>query len=118
MKFRTIIIAALLSSCGADWHESDYASAWCKNANGATEVTTSAGTRVDCETDTYAVEVDYGRKWAEGLGQALHYSSVTGKRAAVVLIVRDGDERFVTRLQNTITKLSLDVTVFIVKSRK
>ena len=44
-------------------------------------------TRVDCLTDTHAVEFDFANKWHESIGQALHYSVMTGKRAKVVLIL-------------------------------
>ena len=38
-------------------------------------------------TDTHAVEFDFANKWAESIGQALHYQLMTGKRAKVVLIL-------------------------------
>lgn len=47
------------------------------------------GTRVDCLTDTLAVEVDFAPKWAECIGQCKHYSHKTGKQAACVLIIED-----------------------------
>ena len=55
-------------------------------------------TRVDLLGD-YAVEVDWAPKWAEGIGQALYYSLVTGKPPGVVLLMKKGDERFVYRGQ-------------------
>ncbi|MET4686265.1 hypothetical protein [Sinorhizobium fredii] len=30
------------------------------------------GTRTDCISDTHAIEVDFSKKWAEAIGQALH----------------------------------------------
>jgi len=67
--------------------EKEYQQAWCDRYNGQTEVRLEDGTRADCITDKYAVEFDFASKWAEGLGQALHYSDLTGKRPAVVLII-------------------------------
>lgn len=32
------------------------------------------GTRTDCISDTHAIEVDFSKKWAEAIGQALHYA--------------------------------------------
>ncbi len=64
--------------------ESDYRDAWCM---GQTEVRLDDGTRADCITTNYAVEVDFAHKWAEGIGQSLHYARLTGKNPAVLLIV-------------------------------
>ena len=32
------------------------------------------GTRADCISATHAIEVDFSEKWAEAIGQALHYA--------------------------------------------
>jgi hypothetical protein len=53
---------------------------------GKIEVRLSDRTRVDCLTERYAIEYDFTHKWAEAIGQALHYSLMTGKRAGIVLI--------------------------------
>jgi len=58
------------------------------------------GTRVDCLTREYAVEVEYAPKWAESIGQALYYAQSTGRKPAVLVIVRnDTDGRFLKRLR-------------------
>lgn len=31
-------------------------------------------TRTDCISDTHAIEVEFSHKWAEAIGQALHYA--------------------------------------------
>lgn len=43
--------------------------------------------RIDVVTQNFAIEVDFIKKWHEGIGQALHYASATGKRASLALIV-------------------------------
>jgi len=48
-------------------------------------------TRVDCLTDSHAIEYDFSHKWAEAVGQSLHYARMTGKRAGVVLIGSQDD---------------------------
>jgi len=53
---------------------------------GEIEVVLSDRTRVDCLTDQYAIEYDFTHKWAEAIGQALHYGLMTGKRLGIVLI--------------------------------
>lgn len=58
------------------------------------------GARIDCLTREYAAEVEFAPKWAEAIGQSLYYAQRTGRRPAVVVIVRDrGDERFLKRLR-------------------
>lgn len=47
--------------------------------------------RIDVTTDDYVIEIDKIAKWAECLGQALFYSSTTGKRGICALIVDNPD---------------------------
>lgn len=54
-----------------------------------TEVTLPDRTRVDLLNDRYAIEVDFARKWAEAVGQSLHYADATGKEPAIILLVRN-----------------------------
>ncbi len=57
-------------------YESDYVNMDCK---GQIEFVLPDETRVNCLTDTHAIEYGYGRKWAEAIGQSLYYSAMTGK---------------------------------------
>jgi hypothetical protein len=101
--------------------ESYYSKIWCDANGGIEEVKTSMGTRADCVLDNYAVEVDFDNKWAEGLGQALHYGVEFNKKPAVLLILKnqDGKDRrkYVDRLTSTIDGAGLDVEVFIIEAR-
>ena len=72
-----------------DHSEEAYQYAWCSAHGGVMEYQNKDLTRVDCLTDTHAVEFDFANKWHESIGQALHYSVMTGKRAKVVLILDD-----------------------------
>jgi hypothetical protein len=38
------------------------------------------------------VEFDWAEKWAEAVGQSLHYARMTGKRPGIVLILREESE--------------------------
>jgi len=58
-------------------NESSYQHAWCSEHNGIEEYENSDFTRVDCLTDTHAIEFDFANKLAESIGQALHYSFMT-----------------------------------------
>lgn len=70
-----------------DHNEEAYQKAWCSAHNGIMEYENKDYTRVDCLTANHAVEFDFANKWHESIGQALHYSVMTGKRAKVVLIL-------------------------------
>ena len=72
--------------------EANYQNYWCKYHNGIIEYRNNDYTRVDCLTETNAVEFDFANKWAESIGQALHYQYLTGKRAKVVLILENPDK--------------------------
>ena len=84
------VFISLNLSCIAHLHsERSYQNAWCSVNDGIEEYRNKDHTRVDCLTDTHAVEFDFANKWAESVGQALHYQLMTNKRAKVVLILED-----------------------------
>lgn len=45
--------------------------------------------RVDLLSGTHAIEVDWAPKWAEAVGQAIHYSLLADRKPAVILLLRD-----------------------------
>ena len=100
-KIITFILIPVLLSCSAfslgSKYEKDYQREWCK---GEIEVVLADRSRVDCMTATHAIEIDWCRKWAEGIGQALYYSKVTGKKAGLALICSVSEiDRFVDRVK-------------------
>jgi len=98
------------------WHEADFVDAHCV---GEIEYVLADRTRVDCLTATHAIEYDWGKKWAESLGQALFYSAMTGKKAGIVLIVNPRTkERFLKRLNKAISDNNLDVDVWTINNIK
>ncbi len=68
-------------------------------------------TRVDLLNDEYAIEVDWAYKWAEGIGQALYYAQVTGKKPGVILLIKDMQKemKYVYRLQTVAAKYNIKV---------
>jgi len=96
----SFIIAFYLSAADT-YHEKDYAAAWCAREGGITEYVLPDKTRVDCLLPGYAVEFDYGKKWAESIGQALYYGLMTHRAPGVVLIVTDPmkEFQFIARLR-------------------
>lgn len=96
--------------------EKVYQEFWCANYGGEAEVTLFDRTRVDCLTDAYAVEVDFARKWAESMGQALYYGAVTGKQPGVLIIIEDTtDARYLKRLWFTIKEKHLPIRVWQIR---
>ena len=75
--------------------EASYQHAWSSLHKGVEEFENKDKTRVDCLTDTHAVEFDFANKWAESIGQALHYQLMTGKRGKVVLILEEPQTQMV-----------------------
>lgn len=67
--------------------ESSYQHAYCSAHNGIEEYELPDKTKIDCLTDTYAIEFDFANKWAESIGQCLHYGLLSGKKPKVVLIL-------------------------------
>ena len=108
---------ALLSlvSASAAAAERDYQVPWCQARGGQLEVVLPDKTRIDCLTSEYAVEVDFGHKWAEAIGQALHYAMWTGRRGGIVLILSPGDERFLTRALHVVNHYNLPISVWSVR---
>lgn len=92
--------------------ERDYQIAGCK---GEVEFALPDRTRVDCLTELHAIEYDFGKKWAEAVGQSLHYAMHTGRRAGIVLIVDPLDNgRFEKRLRAVVAHYGLPIDIWTV----
>lgn len=99
MKYLILIISLICFEAVAK-SESYYVNKFCK---GEVEYVLHDKTRVDCLTDEYAIEFDFSIKWAESIGQSLHYAYLTNKKPGIVLIVDKKDkERYLTRLNDAI----------------
>lgn len=91
-----------------------YQDRWCNELGGQTEVIQEDRTRVDCVTYFHAIEFDFADKWAEALGQALHYGRMTGMAPGIVLIVEDPEDmRYVERLRAVLVHYNLNVGVWV-----
>ena len=108
----TIIFLLLLSDLAVSATEKDHQIKYC---GGIIEHYLPDKTRVDCLTESHAIEYDYGRKWAEAIGQSLHYAAMTGKEAGIVIIYKgEKDDRYITRMNKVISRYSLPIKVWIV----
>ena len=91
--------------------EATYRHSWCKAHNGIEEFKNKDYTRVDCLTSTHAVEFDFAKKWAESIGQALHYQEMSGKRGMIVLILENPKKEMIyfNRIKKLSVKYDFDV---------
>ena len=114
MKNILIMISLLLFSITmfsqTRQRESYYQKEFAKVIGGETEVVLEDRTRCDIVTDGYAIEVDFAEKWAESIGQSLHYQEMLGKHAGVLLVMEGTeDERFLDRLMPVAAKYGITV---------
>ena len=123
IKFYLITLCALLVvSCSDSGHaekgkknEKHYQAMWCAD-RGVTEHVLPDRTRVDCLTESHAIEFDWAKKWHEGIGQSLYYSVQTGKRAGVVLILKNRKHyKYWLRLNTTIRHYGLPIDTWLIE---
>ena len=60
---------------------------------------TPDGSYPDIETDTHAYEVDWCRKWPEGIGQARFYARITRKKPGLILLMGSGERETIYYLR-------------------
>lgn len=106
-----IFSGSYVFSAESKFQEKHYQKLWCAQHNGIIEHVNTDKTRVDCLTATEAVEFDFANKWAECIGQALYYASITGKRAKVVLILNNPEKemRYFNRVKILSEKYNFEV---------
>lgn len=106
---RSLVFVLSIIALPAIAAESDYVEAYCA---GQIEYWLPDRTRIDCLTDSHAVEYDYGRKWGEAIGQSLHYASHTGRRAGIVFIVLTNSDRYgLERARRVIAHYGLPIDI-------
>lgn len=96
--------------------EAFYLQQWCNEYNGIAEYVLDDRTRIDCLTETHAVEFDFAPKWAEAVGQSLHYGIKTGKLPGIVLIVEKPEHyKYYDRIKPLAEKYG--ITVWLIKNK-
>lgn len=106
------VVSMLLIGCTSapkKYHEKHYQTILCNELGGKMEYVLEDRTRVDCLTDEYAIEVDFAKKWAEGIGQSLYYGYMTDKKPAIALIIGQKDQRYIKRLETVSKKLNIKI---------
>lgn len=101
----------LISTSSYKYKEADYVRAYCK---GRIEYSPeNSNVRVDCLTDSYAIEFDYAKKWKEAIGQALYYGKITDRKPAVAIIMTSpSDEKYINR----IIEIDKNIDIFRIKA--
>lgn len=116
-----LLFSLLLMGCSTHaknkYYEKHYQILLCNELGGEMEYILKDRTRVDCLTDEYAIEVDFAKKWAEGVGQSLHYAHMTGRKPAVGFIMNsEKDKRYFKRLYALAKKY--EIKIFIIEKEK
>jgi hypothetical protein len=64
---------------------------------------------VDITTQEYAIEVEWASKWKQSIGQSIWYAMQTNKKAGIVLIIKNlEDRKHGIRLQSAIDYAGLN----------
>ena len=116
----TVIVAATFTSASlkpkrieSPRPEKEYQKEFAKEVGGKTEVVLEDGTRCDVVTETHAIEVDFGYKWTEAIGQSLHYAFQLNKKAGIALVLKTkNDYRYLVRLRSVIKHYELPIEVW------
>lgn len=109
-----LLAAASLWAIAAAQPESTYIERWCAAHGGESEVVLQDGSRADCITGDHAVEVERAYNYKEGIGQALRYAMLTGKRALMVVIVGPDDQEYIQNLRALVSRYQLPIDVMTV----
>jgi len=108
MKYLALFVL-LIASAHTAGSEADYVNAHCQ---GVIEYRLPDLTRVDCLMPDHAIEYDYGKKWAEAIGQSLHYAMHTGRRAGIVFIGLDNSDSYgIERARKLIDHYNLPIDI-------
>lgn len=113
MKLTYCLYFLLLTATASALPERHYQDIFAAQIGGRTEVTAGDGTRCDILTDSYAIEVDFARKWGEAIGQCLNYGFQFNRQAGIVLILeKPSDRKHLIRVNSIIQHYDLPIKVW------
>lgn len=108
MKLLMILLVLSLSLQAKN--ERYYQKLFCDKVGGKIEYRLPDYTRIDCLTRTHAIEVKYPREYLDALGQSIHYSIMTNKKAGIYLIIKKkSDFKYLRRLKRIAKKHRIDI---------
>jgi len=116
----TLLVFSLTTFSQTRQRETYYQQKFAEIVKGEREVVLEDRTRIDIVTDTHVIEVDFAEKWAESIGQSLHYQGMLSDKTAGVLLVIDIEKevRFLERLVGVAIKHGIDVWIWDWKTDK
>jgi len=110
-----LLLPALGNAEPAFSSEEEYTTYLQSQIGGEQEVTLSDRTRCDLLTDDYAIEVERARRWAQAIGQSLHYANMTGRQPAIALLVDSEDNgRYFRRIVGVINEFELPIFLMLI----
>ncbi len=83
--YSNVLVPVITLPVKRNSHEKEWTDALANRIKGQSEVQVDRG-RVDVMTDSYAIEIDFIKKWHEGLGQAIHYGDESNRIGVLALI--------------------------------
>jgi hypothetical protein len=113
MKLTACFVSILVATSIFALPERHYQDIFAAEVGGRTEVAAGDGTRCDILTDSYAIEVDFARKWGEAIGQSLNYGFQFNRGAGIVLILeKPSDRKHLIRVNSIIQHYDLPIKVW------
>ena len=95
--------------------EADFVAKFCHARGGQIEFSLPHGRRADCITEKHAIEGDFAPKWEEAFPQAQHYALDADKRAGVLLIMEnENDKVYIKKLCDLIAEKQVLMDVFAI----
>jgi len=115
---KTILAIAFLSlgltACADYPTEPEWAIANAERYEAENEVVQWEGSRIDYTTKDFVYEIDWAKKWHEGVGQALWYAIlVPDKKPGLILLVKDKDKelKYCLRAQAVCAKYDIKLVI-------
>tara|TARA_Y100001934_G_C12317367_1_gene758230 strand:- start:564 stop:1154 length:591 start_codon:yes stop_codon:yes gene_type:complete len=95
--------------------EAEHKKEWCSKHNGEIDYKTRENFKVDCLTETHAIDFSAGEKWKQSLVQSYRNSVGTGKTPGIVLIIENAkDKKHLKQLRSAIAKRRLGIKTWSV----
>ncbi len=86
----------------------------CERMNGVVEQTLPNRTSLDCLSDKYAIEIAWGKDWAEAVGKVLNYSIQTGKKPGILLrYKKKTDKEYLKKVQTLVELYKLPIMLWV-----
>jgi hypothetical protein len=111
----TTLILMMVAAPAYAKSEAEYKKEWCAKHNGEIDYKTQENTTVDCMTNNYAIEFDFGENWNQAMRKSRHQSLNTGKYPGIVLILQNSaNKKHLFKLREIVEKRRLGIKIWTV----